>query len=99
MSRRVFFTGLLMLIFGLLGTTAKTNAAIHDVTINPLSEACPFNNLGTCAYTPNPLTISSGDSVVWHNPAGGTAPHTATSDALGNTTSLTPPVAPANDWS
>src|SRR5437868_5391145 len=98
MSKKVFSIGLLVLGLGLLGITTQSTAAIVDVTINPLAEACAFNNTGTCAYTPNPVTINSGDGVVWHN-ISGTAPHTATSDSLGNTIALTPPVAPNNDWS
>ena len=94
---KLVITGILMLNLVFCGIASKAVAAVSDVIINPLSETCAFNNTGTCAYTPNPLTINSGDSVVWHN--NGAVPHTATSDALGNSVALTPPVAPANDWS
>src|SRR5262249_43221164 len=55
------------------------------------------NYNGICAYSPNPLTIQSGDSVVWMN--ADSTPHTATSDDLGNSTSLTQPAVPANSFS
>jgi plastocyanin len=98
MNRKLIFIGQLILSLGFLGITTQATAALVDVSINPGAEACAFNNTGTCAYTPNPVTINSGDSVRWMNPPGA-APHTATSDALGNALVLTPPVGPANDFS
>jgi uncharacterized delta-60 repeat protein len=69
----------------------------HTVSIPTGAASCSFDPNSACAYTPNPLTIQSGDSVHWNNEP--TNLHTATSDDSGNSTAVIQPVAPANAFS
>src|SRR4029453_10478887 len=67
------------------------------VTIPTGASVCAPSYTSICAFSPNPLTITSGDSVVWSN--GDVLSHTATSDDHSDTFALDQPVAPANSFS